>query len=190
MQLCYNSSEKALEIIKKAKNNYLNFDVDAYADERLRMIKIYEKVKPCPKFNSSETDIYEKIIMNNNEMVKLFEELELQLQVKRNIRSGSNNQASLGSSDRRWNYICEDCNKVKVLESAPYDNSPCPETRWGGVGKATFADGKHAYQKVALFGTYPYACSTCGLSISTDGKISNSGHCVATGNLYSHKWKK
>jgi hypothetical protein len=94
------------------------------------------------------------------------------------------------SSDRRWNYICEDCNKVKVLESAPYDNSPCPETRWGGVGKASFADGKHAYQKVALFGTYPYACSTCGLSIYTDGKISNSGHCVATGNLYSHKWKK
>jgi hypothetical protein len=100
-----------------------------------------------------------------------------------------NNQASSGSSERRWNYICNDCNKVKVLDSSPYDNSQCPETRWGGVGKATFAEGKHNYQKVARFGSKAFVCNICGLSINTDGKINDPGHCAATGNNSNHKWK-
>jgi hypothetical protein len=79
---------------------------------------------------------------------------------------------------------------VKVLDSEPFDNSTCPDTRWGGVGKAPFADGKHSYRKIAQFGTNPYSCSTCGVSISTDGKKFNmSGHCAATGNMRSHNWE-
>ena len=188
LQLCYNSFEKALQIIKKADNNYSNFDVNTFVDEQARMLKLFDKIQGCPKFNSSEARVYEKILKNANEIVILLEELELQ--VKRNIRSGSNNQASFKSSEKRWNYICEDCNKVKVLDSEPFDNSTCPETRWGGVGKAPFADGKHDYRKVAQFGNFQYACSTCGVSISTDGKKFNMpGHCAATGNMSSHKWK-
>jgi hypothetical protein len=190
LQLCYNSFEKALKIIKKAENNYSNFDVNTFVDEQARMLKLFDKIKGCPKFNSSEEKVYQKILKNADEIVILLEELELQVRRKNKISSGINSKPSFKSSEKRWNYICEDCNKVKVLDSEPFDNSTCPDTRWGGVGKAPFADGKHSYRKIAQFGTNPYSCSTCGLSISTDGKKFNmSGHCAATGNMRSHNWE-
>jgi hypothetical protein len=85
LQLCYNSFEKALKIIKKAENNYSNFDVNTFVDEQARMLKLFDKIKGCPKFNSSEEKVYQKILKNADEIVILLEELELQVRRKNKI---------------------------------------------------------------------------------------------------------
>ena len=185
------SSDKILEIARKGKNNLLNFDAIAYRDERLKMAKSNEKIKPCiSKFNSSEKQEYSNFQSKVKESNRLFDEIMLIVKSVNSTPYTSNSQTTSRSTERRWNYICQDCNKIKVLESDPYDNSFCPETRWGGVGKTSFAEGKHEYRKIAKYGSTPYACSTCGISISTDGKIISSGHCAATGNSRDHKWQK
>jgi hypothetical protein len=185
------SADKILEIARKGKNNLLNFDAIAYRDERLKMAKSNEKIKSCiSKFNSSEKQEYSDFQSKVKESNRLFDEIMLIVKSVNSTPYTSNSQTSSRSTERRWNYICQDCNKIKVLESGPYDNSFCPETRWGGVGKTSFAEGKHEYRKIAKYGSTPYACSTCGISISTDGKIISSGVCAATGNSHDHKWQK
>ena len=96
---------------------------------------------------------------------------------------------SLGSNHV---YVCDDCGKVQVKESTPYDKSTCPETRWGGIGGAgnIFDDGDHSYHDLGYSGANQYVCSRCNIAIMLAEKPSYSGTCGASGsNCCNHRWE-
>ena len=89
-------------------------------------------------------------------------------------------------------YVCDDCGKVQVNGSSPYDNSTCPETRWGGIGGAgnIFDGGDHNYSDLGNSGSGQYVCSNCHISIMLYEKPTFSGTCGASGsNCCSHRWE-
>ena len=89
-------------------------------------------------------------------------------------------------------YVCDDCGKVQVNGSSPYDNSTCPETRWGGIGGAgnIFDGGDHNYSDLGNSGSSQYVCSNCRISIMLYEKPTFSGTCGASGsNCCSHRWE-
>lgn len=92
-------------------------------------------------------------------------------------------------------YICDDCGKMKTHYSEPMDDTPCPETRWGGRGYCSdciWDDGKHQYTLIGRLGKHQYVCNGChiAISISSEG-ISHDGACGARGNnCCTHNWIK
>jgi competence protein ComGF len=90
-------------------------------------------------------------------------------------------------------FVCNDCGKVQVSESAPFDKSTCPETRWGGIGGAgnIWDDGDHQYSNMGSSGSNQYVCSRCNIAIMLYESPQNKGDCGASGsNCCSHNWKK
>jgi hypothetical protein len=91
-------------------------------------------------------------------------------------------------------YICDDCGKMKTHYSEPFDDTPCPETRWGGRGYCSECigdDGKHQYSRIGRLGKHQYKCNVChtAISISSEG-IQHNGACGGSGLNWSHNWIK
>ena len=92
-------------------------------------------------------------------------------------------------------YICDDCGKMKTNYTTPFDDTTCPEIRWGGRGYCSECigdDGKHQYSEVGRCGNQRYVCNSCHTSImiSSEG-IRHNGVCGASGsNCCSHNWIK
>jgi hypothetical protein len=98
---------------------------------------------------------------------------------------------STGSRD--YVFVCDDCGKMLIQQSTPYDDSFCPETRWGGVGKVgtVWDKGDHNYTKIGQSGACSYTCTRCKISIRIGGEPSSNGVCGASGsNCCNHYWEK
>lgn len=110
-----------------------------------------------------------------------------------NSRNNSSSQSNSNVRGKTNVYVCDDCGKVQVSETAPYDKSTCPETRWGGIGGAgnLWDDGDHNYSNMGSSGTNQYYCSRCNIAIMLYESPRNPGACGASGsNCCSHYWKK
>lgn len=91
-------------------------------------------------------------------------------------------------------FICNDCGKMKTHYSTPFDDTACPETRWGGRGSCSECigdDGKHEYTQIGRYGKNGYVCNGCHIAImvSSEG-IQNNGACGGSGHNWSHNWIK
>jgi hypothetical protein len=91
-------------------------------------------------------------------------------------------------------FICNDCGKMKTHYSTPFDDTTCPETRWGGLGNCSECigdDGKHEYTQIGRYGKNGYVCNGCHIAIrvSSEG-IQNNGACGGSGHNWSHNWIK
>ena len=90
-------------------------------------------------------------------------------------------------------FVCNDCGKMQTAKSEQYDKSTCPETRWGGIGRAgnISDDGDHDYQDLGNSGSQQFVCSGCHITIMLFEKPTHSGACGARGsNCCSHNWNK
>ena len=177
LQLLFNSSKRSFEIIKNAQGYY--YDFDAYNEELKNIIDLDKKIKSCPKFNSTETEVWNKILSYNNERRKLFDEWELLVKQKKIL--DNNNQLSYGN---QWQ--CGICGFESKLAKKPseWDYGKCGLNRSSSFHSWREANSNRGYQ-----------CSMCGFK----SYISNSsgpkkpsewdyGKCGSNRSSSFHSW--
>jgi hypothetical protein len=172
LQILFNSSKRALEIIKKREGYY--FDIDAYGEEVKKGIDSEKKIKSCPKFNSTETEIWNKILSYNKERRMLFDEWELLWKQKKIV--DTNNQLSYGN---QWQ--CGICGFESKLAKKPLDGA------YGGCRSSSFHSWREANSNRG------YQCSICGfksyISTSSGPKKPLDGAYGGCRSSSFHSWK-
>ncbi len=182
---CYQCNTNVCKSIKRTSSEIETYKKNAYSNE----VGIYNTQSYC----SSTCEA--KAIAIQKAREKQYERESQNNLTKQQTSNKSNslvNNCSTGSNE--YVFICDDCGKMLIQNSEPYDKSTCPETRWGGIGQAQniWDDGDHNYAKIGTSGACKYSCNRCHISINLDrDPISDKGTCGASGsNCCSHYWIK
>jgi hypothetical protein len=171
LQLLFNSSKRSFEIIKKAQGYY--FDFDAYEEELKNIIALEKKIKSCPKFNSTETEVWNQILSYSKGRDKLQHDWELLWKQKKIV--DINNQLSYGN---QWQ--CGICGFESKLTKKPSDGA------FGGCRSRSFHSWSEANSNRG------YQCSICGfksyISSSSGPKKPSDGAYGGCRSRSFHSW--